>query len=243
MTPDTEATGREETLFPTEQWLEAYGRALDESEALDDLGTGWGEGFDGDVVYVIEDLPLAEARLGDLPEELLAGLPDHVRERVADVRVADVPDTFEPIREALPASVRGKLDQLESHVHDGTVHARICLEDGACTGVEILDEPDAADAGFVLRGPYETWKEIVDGRPSAAAVLSGDLAFEGDRLKRLRYSAMFQLLGDVAADVETTHLFETGDGSSTPLLDTAMRGRMYVQRHTRRRAKLAIERL
>jgi len=40
--------------YPTERWLEAYGRALDESQALDALASGWGVGFDGDVLLVIE---------------------------------------------------------------------------------------------------------------------------------------------------------------------------------------------
>lgn len=227
--------------FPTEQWLAEYARLLNENEAFRDLGEGWGDGFDGDVRYVITDLPVAETTLGDLPDEMLSELPAHVRERVADVTVADAPETFAPIRSEIPAPLTDKLDQLEAHVHGDTVYAHLELEDGACTGVSVLDAPDERDAGFVLRGPYDAWRQIVDGRPSASAVLTRDLEFEGSTFRRLQYSPMFQLLGDVASQVETTHLFEAGDASPPRLLDTAMEGRMHVQRRTRRRVKRAFD--
>ena len=93
----------------------------------------------------------------------------------------------------------------------------------------------------MLRSPYDIWRQIVDGRPSASAELTRDLEFERSTLRRVRYSPMFQLLGDVASRVETTHLFDAGDEASPHLLDTAMKGRMQVQRRTRRRMKRAFE--
>lgn len=226
--------------FPTEGWLEAYGRLLDESDEFSEFGEGWGRGFDGDVCYVVEDLPLAETTLGNLPAGVLSELPEHVRERVADVPLAEAPDTFAPIREGIPASVEEKLDQLETYVHDGAVYAHIGLEDGACTGVEVLDDPDAADVGFVLRGDYGTWRSIVDGRPSTAAVLTGELEFEGSTFRRVQYAPLFQLLGELAAEVETVHLFE-GSAASTPVLDTAVKGHVQVQRQTRRHLKRTLD--
>ena len=80
--------------FPTEQWLDAYGRVLDGSDALDDLSLGWGGEFDGDVLLVFEDLPLAETWLGDLSAEILEGLPESTRAGVGDVTLAEAPDTF-----------------------------------------------------------------------------------------------------------------------------------------------------
>ena len=218
--------------FPTEQWLTDYRRALNESEGFSEHGEGWSEGFDGDVLYVITDLPVAETTLGDLPDGVLADLPDHVRERVADVTVADAPEAFAPIREGPPESVTDKLDQLLAHVQGDTVYAYLGLEDGTCTEATVVEGPDARDVGFVLGGPYDTWRQIVDGRPSASALLRGDLAFEGSTLRRMQYSPMFQLLGEVASEVETTHLF-VGEASSTPVLDRALEGRMRVQRRTR----------
>lgn len=229
--------------FPTEQWLEEYRRLLNESEAFSDLGAGWGEGFDGDVLYVITDIPLEETTLGELPDGVLADLPAHVQERVAEVAVAEAPETFAPIRSGLPEAVTDKLDQLEAHVHGDTVYAYVGLEDGECTEVEVLETPDAREVGFVLRGSFDTWKAIVDGRPSASAVISGDLDFEGNRLRRMRYSPMFQMLGQTAADVETTHLFEADDDTRRPVLDTALKSRMYVQQRTHRGFKRALQRL
>jgi putative sterol carrier protein len=223
--------------FPTEQWLQEYRRRLNDSDAFAELGEGWGRGFDGDVLYVITDLPTEETTLGELPEATLSGLPDHVRERVADVTVADAPETFEPIRSSIPDDLADKLDQLESHVVDDTVYAYLGLEDGRCTEAEVVDGPDARETGFVMRGTYEVWRDIVDGRPSSSAVLSRDLTVSGNRLRRLRYAPMFQLLGSVASEVETTHLFEGGDSTATPLLDTAMRGRMVAERETHRSVK------
>lgn len=196
------------SLYPTEQWLEAYGRALDESMALDDLASGWGVGFDGDVLLVIDDVPLTETTLGDLPPEVLADLPESVRDGVSDVTLAEAPGRFdETIRPSLPAVVQDLLSQIESKVHDGTIYAYVGLEEGTCTGTEVLDEPGSRDVGYVVRGPYQTWRRIVDGRPVASAWLSGDLGIEGNKARLLRYGSVLQLLGDIAAEVETTHLF------------------------------------
>ena len=120
------------------------------------------------------------------------------------------------------------------------MYARISLEDGACTGVEVIEDPEVADVGFVLRGDYATWRSIVDGRPSASAVLLGELEFEGSTLRRMQYAPMFQLLGEVAAEVETTHLF-VGEASTSPVLDTAMKGRTRVQRRARRHLKRTLD--
>ncbi|WP_254841259.1 sterol carrier protein [Natronomonas marina] len=227
--------------FPTEAWLEAYRRRLNDSEAFADLGAGWARGFDGDVRYVITDLPVETTTLGDLPPGVLDGLPDHVRERVADVPLAEAPAAFDPIREGLPDDVVDRLDQLERYAVDGTVHAHVGLEDGRCTDVEVLESPDEREAGFVLRGSYDVWRSIVDGRPSSSAVLSGDLAFEGNRVRRLRYAPMFGMLGDAAADVETTHLFPAEETPSQPVLDTAMRGRSLLERQVHRRVKRTVD--
>lgn len=204
-------------FFPTEQWLTEYGRLLDESDALDDLAVGMGERFDGDVLFVIEDLPLAETTLDDLPDHVLDGIPEAIRAEIADVTLADAPDTFdETIRPTLSDVARDLLEQIETNVVDGNVYATVSLSGGDCNGVAILDGPDERDADFVFRGPYETWRSIVDGRPPAAALIRGDLQVEGSLVQQLQYAAMFQLLGEITADVETVHLFagttpSTGD--------------------------------
>lgn len=44
--------------FPTEQWLDRYGEALD-ADALSESGEGWGVGWEGAMVFAIEDVPVA----------------------------------------------------------------------------------------------------------------------------------------------------------------------------------------
>ncbi|WP_178916304.1 sterol carrier protein [Natronomonas gomsonensis] len=224
------------TLYPTEQWLDEYGRLLDESDALDELAGNWGRGFNGDIMLVISELPLEETTLAELPEQALAGIPEDVREGIGDVTLADAPETFgEALRPSLPAQVQELLYQLEENVTDGTLYAYIGLEGGDCTGVEVVDSPEEHDVGFEVSAPYSTWRQIVDGRPVASALLTGDLDVTGNHVRQVRYSAMFQLLGHIAADVETTHLFE-GDRSSpaTALVDEAVRQPAFIQRTAER---------
>ena len=42
--------------FPSEgdRWIREYGNLLDDSEAYTEHGTGWGVGFDGDFLFVVE---------------------------------------------------------------------------------------------------------------------------------------------------------------------------------------------
>jgi hypothetical protein len=196
-------------LFPTDQWLEAYGNRLDESDALDDLALSWGREFDGNVLYVIEENPLDETLIDDLPEEALEGLPENVRTGIGDVTLANAPETFgESVRPTLPDTTRDLLEQVETDVVDGTIYAYISLDGGDCTDVDLLGGPDERPTDFVLRGPYTTWRRIVDGRPPMSAVINGNLTVQGDLLQQMRYSPLLNLLGEIAAEVETTHLFE-----------------------------------
>ena len=226
--------------YPTEEWLEEYGRLLDESDTLDSVAAGWGVGFDGDVLFAIESLPLEETTLGDLPDPVLADLPDALRATIEDVTLADAPSYFdETVRESLPAVAARLLDQLEAYVVDGTIYAYIGLVEGHCTGVELLEDPDERDVGFVIRGDHTVWRQIIDGRPAASALLSNDLTIEGSWFRLGQYAAVPQLLGEIAAEVETVHLFDGEDGSaSDALLDEAVRTPVAVQRLAQRQATL-----
>lgn len=196
-------------LYPTEQWLAAYERRLNESEALSEAGAGWGVDFDGDVYFVITGVPIEETTLGDLPAEALEGLPEQLRGQLADVqldRAAELVD--DDVRGHMPARSSDLLRQVEEDVRDGTIHAYLALRDGGCDEVAVVADPDERDVGFVLRGDHGTWRGIVDGDVDPiAAVMSGDLEVEGDMQTILRYSDATVLLGEVAAGMETTHLF------------------------------------
>ena len=226
------------SLYPTQEWLEEYGRRLDENATLDDVGARWGVGFDGDVLLVITDVPLEETTLGDLPEEALEGLSEEIRAGIADVSLADAPEKFgETLRPSLPVTVQDLLYQVETYVDDGTVYAHVGLEAGRCTGVDLLESPDERETGFAVRATCGAWQRLVDGRPALSAFLSGDLHIEGNPTRIAQHATVFHLLADVASEVETTHLFpQVPEPPAERLLDEALRGPIRVQQAMQRNA-------
>ncbi|MFC7228884.1 sterol carrier protein [Salinirubellus salinus] len=226
------------SLYPTQEWLEEYGRRLDENAALDDVAAGWGVGFDGGILLVITDVPVEETTLGDLPPAALGDIPEDIRAGVANVTLAEAPTKFgERLRPSLPAVVQDLLYQVETYVDDGTVYAYVGLESGRCTGVELLESPDDRETGFAVRATCREWQRLVDGRPALSALLGGDLRIEGNPARIAQYATVFHLLADVAAEVETTHLFpRSPDPPAERLLDEALRGPIRVQQAMQRNA-------
>lgn len=227
-------------LFPTSQWLQEYGRLLDESPVLADIAAGWGRRFEGRVRLVITDLPLAETTLADLPDGVLADLPPRIEDGVADVTLADAPTRLDgTVRPSLPSTVQDLLAQVEALVSDGTIHAQVELgPDGV--DVAVLADPNARDADAVVRGPLRAWQQVVDGRPVASSILRGDITVDGPGLLHVQYATLLQLLGDVAADVATTHLFTTPSRTVfDACFDEAVRQPVTLERHLLRQASLA----
>jgi hypothetical protein len=206
-------------LFPTEQWLAEYGRRLTGSEALDAVAAGWGMSFNGDLLVVIEDLPLEETTVGDLPPAVLEGVPGVLTNYVpplSDLALAEMPAVASPrVRWLLPEQTQDLFRQLEESVVDDTIYAFIELEDGGCTGVETLGDPTERAAGVVLRGSYETWHGVITSGRFVSAVLHGGLEIKGDRRRLVQYLSTVALLGEIAADIPTTPLFPT-DGRTPP---------------------------
>lgn len=228
-------------LYPSERWLDEYARRLDESRAFDDVATGWGEGFNGDIQLVITDLPLSDTPVGALPERVLDGVPETVRDQLAKLSLAEITEVVdENARSGLPEQTQRLLTQLEENVLDGTLYAHLSLKNGACSEATVLTDPDEREAGFTVRGSYDTWRSIVDGRPALSAMLQGDLDVDGSRARQLQYFAMFQLLGDIAADVETTHVFSKGAADPSEfVIDNAVRPTVTIQRFAHRQASWA----
>ena len=225
-------------LFPSEAWLDEYARLLDESDALDDLSSGVGVAFDGTVHLVIADLPLATTTVGDLPEVALGGLPAQVRESLADVPVADLPSLVDGhARAGLPEHARNLLHQIETNVDAGTLHVLVDIDGGDCPAAAVVSDPAAHDPAVTVRGSYDAWRDVVDGRPSTSALLTGDLRLQGSAIDAVQYATMFQCLGEVASDVETVHLFEGGSASTGDvLLNEAVRHPAAVHRFAHRQA-------
>jgi putative sterol carrier protein len=225
-------------FYPSEAWLEEYTRLLDEGDALEELSTGVGVEFAGTVQLVIADLPLSSTTVADLPDDALAGLPLRVRAQLADVPVADLPSLVDDnARRGLPDVARNLLYQIEENVVDDALHVLIEINGGDCADAEVLSDPAARETDVTVRGSYDTWRDIVDGRPSASALLTGDLRLTGSTLDAVQYATMFQYLGDVAGEVDTVHLFEGGSGSPTDVLvDEAVRHPAAVHRIAHRQA-------
>jgi putative sterol carrier protein len=83
--------------FPSEEWLERYRENLNANERYAADSEGWGVDFDGDFLFVVQNLPLEETTVGDLPEHLVDPLVAEVEalddDELADLR-ASATDAF-----------------------------------------------------------------------------------------------------------------------------------------------------
>lgn len=153
--------------FPSKEWMEAYMEIINEDEDMPEAGSGWGTDFDGDFVFIVEELPLDEISTDDLPDALK--------------------------------------EQLDEYVSDDTVFAYLGLEDGKCTGTDVLKSLDEKPHGFELSGPYENWKKLVRGELDVVqGMMGGDLELDGDMTQVMKYTKSAKLLGDLASQVPDT---------------------------------------
>jgi len=224
-------------LYPSEQWLHEYCRALNESDDFEAFG------FSEDLLLVVTDLRLDELTIGDLSDEVLRDVPADVREQLSETTLAEAVDLVdETLRSSLPASVVELVDQADRYVHDGTIFVYVELDRGSCFGPALVDDPAALEYDAVFRAPAKTWQSIVAGRPAAAAVLSGDLDVFGNTLLLAQHVAELQLLCDVAAEaVDSEFLFEPYDRSFCQfVLDESLRQPIRVQKAFTRETALAL---
>lgn len=223
-------------LYPSEQWLHEYCRALNESEDLQAFG------FSENILLVITDLRLDELTVGDLTADALGDVPADVRERLAETTLADAVEQLDGhVRSSLPDSVAGLLEEADRYVNDGTILVYIELDGGTCFGPALVDDPSALDIGAVFRASAKTWQSVVSGRPAAAAVLSGDLEIIGNELLLLKYVAELQLLCDIAAeDVDSEFLFRPQRRDVVQfVLDETLRQPIAIQKAITRETALA----
>lgn len=80
------------------------------------------------------------------------------------------------------------------------------LEDGHCTGVREIDDPEEVDAGFVYRGDYSDWVALnqadigpIDG------MMSGVFDIEGDMQKVLQYSDAAVAMSETGREIDTEY--------------------------------------
>lgn len=70
-------------LFPTPAWMEEFAKMLNESKEMAEAGKGWGVDFNGNFLFVIQNIPLEKIDEGKLPEDLKTLIRDYVKEGTA----------------------------------------------------------------------------------------------------------------------------------------------------------------
>lgn len=232
-----------EEYWPTEPWLEQYREALNASSRFAEEAAEWGDGWEGAFVFHIQNVPVADNTLADLPDELvglieetvetlvadhlkiLAAAPEElldeidgrsgtVRERVTETvletPIADAPDLLWPeLREEVPAVLDGLLTQVEENVVEGdTVYAYLDIQAGQTRDVAVLDSIDDREHGFVLRGRYDTWRDLIGGNADIIdQIMGGEMDVDGDMQKLLQYSDAAVTMTEVAAETRSRFLF------------------------------------
>lgn len=162
---------------------------------------------------------LSDARI----EELLADAPSALEERMderegtdherfiatlLETPLEDAPEvTFPALREEYPDDLDDLLEQFERFVHDDTIYAYIDLYNGECRETDVLEDPSARDPGFAIVGPYENWKDLLEGADVMESIFSEDLDLDGSTTTILPYSEAAQELGDTAGRVDSRYLF------------------------------------
>ena len=113
--------------------------------------------------------------------------------------------------DAMPEDIQDELDEyIEEHDGEGYVgHSYVGLEDGECTGAELIHGPDDVDAGFILEGTYDNWVELTKGNIGAVdGMMSGKFDLDGDMQKVLQYTDSATLLTEVAAGINSEFAHE-----------------------------------
>ncbi|WP_254535369.1 SCP2 sterol-binding domain-containing protein [Halomarina litorea] len=82
------------------------------------------------------------------------------------------------------------------------------LEDGAAHDCHAVEDPEAVDYGFVLRGTYTDWVRMTSGEVGAIdGLMSGVFELGGDMQKVLRFSDAAARLVDLAATVDSDYAY------------------------------------
>lgn len=123
--------------FPTEPWLEQYRDAINASEAVSETGEDWGVGWQGEMVFHIEDLPLHDRTVADLPEEIVT-LIDEVFDSLPD---AEIEEIVAAAPEEIRTDIESRGGNLRQAAHD-----------------ELLETA-------LVEGPDRMWPEMRDAAP------------------------------------------------------------------------------
>lgn len=143
-----------------------------------------------------------DARSGSVRERVIA--------TVLNITIADAPDLIWPeLRGELPEVLDGLLTQVEVNVVEGnTVYAYLDIYDGGCREVAVLDSLDEQDHGFVIRGQYDDWKDLVQGNADIIdQIMGGRMHVDGEMEKILQYANAAVTMTEIAAETKPRFLF------------------------------------
>ena len=80
----------------------------------------------------------------------------------------------------------------------------LALSAGRCDRAEFVSGPAHSEAGFTLRAPFSLWREILERRTmAAAAILTGKMRVEGDKLALLTQAGASRALIHCTASIPT----------------------------------------
>ncbi|WP_247007981.1 SCP2 sterol-binding domain-containing protein [Halorientalis litorea] len=131
--------------FPTTAWLDRYQDALNEDEEFIEMSTGWASSWNGDFVFEILDLPVANHQVQDLPEELWTAFEDGITQLPEDTLRSIIDQAPEDIQENIEA-------------RSGTLHERAVAE---MLETEVVEAPEKVWPGLMNVMP-DVLKELMD---------------------------------------------------------------------------------
>lgn len=86
------------------------------------------------------------------------------------------------------------------------VHLFLALASGRCDAAEFVSVRSDPRAGFTLRAPFTLWREILERRTmAAAAILTGKMRVDGEKMTLLRHAGASRALIHVVASVPTMY--------------------------------------
>ncbi|MFO7741528.1 MAG: SCP2 sterol-binding domain-containing protein [Anaerolineae bacterium] len=88
--------------------------------------------------------------------------------------------------------------------YDKTGYLYLGLLHGRSTGAAVVESEDARETEFVIRAPYGTWKQVIEGKlDPIQGIMTKQLKLSGNMMKVMRYPKAAQEIVACCAEVPT----------------------------------------
>lgn len=67
-----------ELVFPSQAWFDEYRQAINDDDEYGEMASDWGVGFNGDFLFVTENMPVDEIDLDAAPDEIAEEMEEFV---------------------------------------------------------------------------------------------------------------------------------------------------------------------